>query len=192
MYKSISEKVLGVVGLTSISILDNFLIAITAILRYQYGIVINHKTVNKLMKEPNLKVPIKKVKYHSYMGTLGEIKDKILNREFNADKFNQKWVTDVTMFKVLNTKPYLSPILDLFNSEIISYTISKSLNIELIQSMLNQALKTNNNVKNLIFHSDLGLHYPMKKFQRTLTKHNIIQGMSNKGNCLDNSVMENF
>ena len=65
MYKSISEKVLGVVGLTSISILDNFLIAITAILRYQYGIVINHKTANKLMKEPNLKVPIKKVKYHS-------------------------------------------------------------------------------------------------------------------------------
>lgn len=165
---------------------------ITAVLRYHYGIVINHKTVNKLMKELNLKVPIKKVKYHSYMGTLGKIKDNILNREFTADKPNQKWVTDVTMFKVLDTKLYLSPILDLFNSEIISYTVSKSPNIELVQSMLNNALKTNNNVKNLIFHSDLGWQYQMKEFQRTLTKHNIIQSMSNKGNCLDNAVMENF
>lgn len=165
---------------------------ITAVLRYQHGIVINHKTVSKLMKELNLKVPIKRVKYHSYMGTLGEIKDNILNRDFNANEPNQKWVTDVTMFKVLDTKIYLSPILDLFNSEIISYTISKSPNIEFVQSMLNQALKINKNVKDLIFHSDLGWQYQMKEFQRTLTKHNIIQSMSNKGNCLDNSVMENF
>ena len=165
---------------------------VTAVLRCQYGIIINHKTVNKLMKSLNLKVSVKKVKYHSYKGNLGEVKNNILNREFVANKLNEKWVTDITMFKVLDTKLYLSPILDLFNREIVAYTISQSPNMELVQSMLNEALKKHKKVEGLIFHSDLGWQYQMKEFQRTLKKHNIIQSMSNKGNCLDNAVMENF
>jgi len=105
---------------------------------------------------------------------------------------NKKWVTDVTMFKVLDSKIYLSPILDLYNSEIVSYTLSTSPNIELVQSMLNNALKKVKLTKNLILHSDLGWQYQQKEFQRTLNKHGITQSMSNKGNCLDNAVMENF
>lgn len=165
---------------------------ITAVLRYKYGLVINHKTVNRLMNQLSLRVPIKKVKYRSYMGTLGLISDNLLQRKFDAESINQKWVTDVTMFKVLDNKIYLSAILDLFNREIVSYTISQSPNLEFVQRMLNLALQKNPMVDNLIFHSDLGWQYQQKSFQRTLVKHNIKQSMSRKGNCLDNAVMENF
>ena len=83
------------------------------------GFSINHKTVRKFMKELGLQCFVRVQKYKSYKGEVGKICDNLLNREFEAEEPNQKWVTDVTEFKVHNEKIYLSPIVDLFNGEVI-------------------------------------------------------------------------
>lgn len=87
------------------------------------GFCINHKTVLKLMNECGIKCKVRLHKYRSYKGEVGKIAPNILQRDFEADKPNQKWVTDVTDFSLYGTKLYLSPILDLFNGEIVSYMV---------------------------------------------------------------------
>ena len=89
------------------------------------GFVINHKTVLKLMKQLGLQCFVRIKKYKSYKGVVGKICDNLLNRDFNATKPNEKWVTDVTEFSLFGTKLYLSPIIDLFNGEVVSYNISE-------------------------------------------------------------------
>jgi len=103
-----------------------------------------------------------------------------------------KWVTDVTEFKLFGQKLYLSPILDLFNGEIISYTLSKSPNFQQITEMLKQAFQKIPDNTQLILHSDQGWQYQMRPYQKMLKDKGIRQSMSRKGNCYDNSVMENF
>lgn len=89
------------------------------------GYHINHKTVQKLIKQCGLKCEIRKRKYRSYKGEVGKIAPNIIARNFKADKPNQKWTTDVTEFAVVkDQKVYLSPILDMYNGEIISYNLS--------------------------------------------------------------------
>ena len=156
------------------------------------GYYINHKTVRKLMLELGLKCEIRKRKYRSYKGEIGRIADNKLNRDFKAEKPNQKWVTDVTEFRVGEQKVYLSPILDLFNGEIISYNISVRPDFGQIMDMLNKAFDKTNDCEGLILHSDQGWQYQMKRYQYLLSEKGIVQSMSRKGNCLDNSVMENF
>ena len=92
---------------------------------YNRGYCINHKTVVKLMKLLGLQCFVRAKKYRSYKGTIGKVCGNLLNRNFKADAPNQKWVTDVTEFKVNGRKLYLSPIVDLFNGEVISYNISR-------------------------------------------------------------------
>ncbi len=153
---------------------------------------INHKAVQKLMKSCGLKCEIRKKKYRSYKGELGKIASNELKRNFKTTKPNQKWVTDVTEFTVGDQKVYLSPILDLYNSEIISYNISLRPTFQQIMDMLDKAFAKIPNDTGLILHSDQGWQYQMKRYQARLKEKNIIQSMSRKGNCLDNSVMENF
>lgn len=92
---------------------------------HKQGIKINHKVVMRLMKEENLTCKVRAKKYKSYRGQEGKIAKNILNRNFKAEKPNEKWATDVTEFALCNEKIYLSPIIDLYNGEIISYKISK-------------------------------------------------------------------
>ena len=158
----------------------------------QKGILINHKTVLKLMKILGLKSVIRIKKYKSYKGELGKIAPNILNRNFKAASPNQKWATDITEFNVLGKKLYLSPIIDLFNGEIISYELSERPNFDQIIAMLKKAFKKITNQTNLILHSDQGWQYQMKQYQTILKDKGIIQSMSRKGNCLDNAIIENF
>ncbi|MFZ5352578.1 MAG: IS3 family transposase [Bacillota bacterium] len=156
------------------------------------GYIINHKTVLKLMKECNVKCQVRLRRYRSYKGEVGKIAPNILQRDFKADKPNQKWVTDVTEFSLFGTKLYLSPILDLFNGEIISHSISERPTFDQTMDMLDKAFaKIPDNTK-LILHSDQGWQYQMKRYQNRLQQKGIVQSMSRKGNCYDNSVMENF
>ncbi len=160
---------------------------------HKAGYTINHKTVQKLMRELGLKgKQSKNGKYHSYKGTVGKIADNILKRNFNADKPFEKLATDVTQFNVCNEKVYLSPVLDLFNREIISYSISLSPDLQQIRDMLNSLFKKLSKDARPIFHSDQGWQYQHAEYQRALTEHNITQSMSRKGNCMDNGAMENF
>ena len=165
---------------------------ITALLR-QKGIVINHKTVLKLMKSLNLRGKQRKNdKYHSYKGEVGKVADNLLNRDFEASKPFEKLTTDVTQFKVNNEKIYLSPVMDLYNREIISYSISLRPNLEQIREMLQGLTEKLPDDATPIFHSDQGWQYQHSEYQRYLQEHNIIQSMSRKGNCMDNGAMENF
>lgn len=113
-------------------------------------------------------------------------------RQFSTDFPNQIWGTDVTEFHIASGKLYLSPILDFHTREIISYSVSKSPNYKQIKDMLNDAFKKHTDLNNLIFHSDRGWQYQMKDYRTQLKSKNIIQSMSRKGNCYDNSPTENF
>ena len=164
---------------------------ITLELRNQ-GYLVNHKKVYRLMIKLGLK-PLKrnKRKYSSYKGTVGKIANNLINREFEADRPNKKWYTDVTEFNLRGEKVYLSPILDGFNQEVISYNVSKSPNLEQINDMLNKAFD-NKELVGLIFHSDQGWQYQHQSYQQRLKNKGIKQSMSRKGNSMDNGLMENF
>lgn len=144
------------------------------------------------MKELGLKCLVRMKKYRSYKGKIGKVAPNILNRNFKATKPNQKWVTDVTEFHLHGEKLYLSPILDLFNGEIIAYNIESRPVYPLVSKMLDQAFMRLESKDSPVLHSDQGWHYQMKQYSHDLKRHNIIQSMSRKGNCLDNAVIENF
>lgn len=156
------------------------------------GYIINHKTVLMLMNQLGLKSIIRVKKYKSYKGEQGKIAPNIIQRNFNAEKPLQKWATDVTEFNVAGQKLYFSPIIELFNGEIISYSLSERPNFKQTTDMLTKAFKKIPNQTNLILHSDQGWQYQMKKYQAFLKTKGVVQSMSRKGNCLDNAVIENF
>ena len=157
------------------------------------GYVINHKTVQKLMNSLGLKGKQRKNdKYHSYKGQVGKVADNHLNRDFYDEKPFEKLTTDITQFKIGEEKVYLSPVMDLFNREIVSYSISTSPNLWQIREMLDGLFEKLPADATPIFHSDQGWQYQHAEYQRLLTEHNIIQSMSRKGNCMDNGAMENF
>ena len=164
---------------------------ITSELRQQ-GYTLNHKTVLKLMKSLHIQGKQRRSKYKSYRGEVGKVAPNILNREFFADAPYTKLATDVTEFSVCNEKVYLSPVLDMYNNEILCYSISTSPNFWQTIEMLYGLFKRLPKNARPVLHSDQGWQYQMKEFQRLLREHNITQSMSRKGNCLDNSVMENF
>jgi transposase InsO family protein len=157
------------------------------------GYNINHKTVLRLMGNLGLKSIIRRKKqYKSFKGAVGKKAPNILKRDFKANKPNQKWATDITEFRVGNKKLYLSPIIDMFNNEIISYNISNSPNFKQVTEMMYKVIKQLKTDDNPILHSDQGWQYQMKKYQLILKNEGITQSMSRKGNCLDNAVIENF
>ena len=156
------------------------------------NIPLNHKTVQRLMKELGLVCRVRMKKYRSYKGEVGKIAPNLLNRDFHAEKPDQKWVTDVTEFSLFGEKLYLSPILDLHSRDLVSYTISDRPVLSMVTTMLDQAFEKIPDGTDLILHSDQGWQYQHKQYQRMLRKKGIRQSMSRKGNCLDNAVMENF
>ncbi len=144
------------------------------------------------MKSLHIQGKQQKNKYKSYKGEVGRIAPNIINRDFVANAPFQKLTTDVTEFAVCDEKVYLSPILDMYNNEIVSYSISTSPNFNQTREMLDGLIsKLPTNLKPIL-HSDQGWQYQMKEYQRILKENKITQSMSRKGNCLDNSVMENF
>ena len=164
---------------------------ITAELRKR-NFLLNHKTVQRLMKELGLVCRVRMKKYRSYKGEVGKIAPNLLNRDFHAEKPNQKWVTDVTEFSLFGEKLYLSPILDLHSSDLVSYTISDRPVLSMVTTMLDKAFAKIPDGTDLILHSDQGWQYQHKQYHCMLREKGIRQSMSRKGNCLDNAVIENF
>ncbi|WP_423202030.1 IS3 family transposase [Lactococcus lactis] len=164
------------------------------------GFYVNHKKVQRLMKKLGLRVTSfwrKSRKYNSYKGTVGKIAKNKLQRRFNTRIPHQKITTDTTEFKYYEKgtqkKAYLNPFLDLFNNEIVSFELSKQPTYQPISTALHQALEaTSDCLYRRTFHSDQGWAYQMANYVYTLRRHRVFQSMSRKGNCHDNSVMENF
>ena len=169
------------------------------------GYIVNHKKVKRLMSKMGLYARTPKAKYKSYKGDMnGTVKnlllDKVIDevnhktyyeRNFKTERCNEIWSTDVSEFHIAAGKLYLSPILDLHNREIVSYNISTSPNYEQIKDMLAKAFNKYKDLKGLILTSDQGWQYQMQEYHNALEEKGIIQSMSRKGNCLDNSPMEN-
>ncbi len=156
------------------------------------GHVINHKTVSKLMGSEGLRSMVRRKRYNSYKGETSEAAPNLLKQDFTADKPYLKWATDVTEFKVKDKKVYLSPIIELFNGEIISYNISESPNFKQVSDMLQDAFKTLERDQRPTLHSDQGWQYRMTSYKQMLKQQGITQSMSRKGNCYDNAIIENF
>lgn len=158
----------------------------------QAGELINHKTVQRLMGVLGLKSLVRPKKYGSYRGEIGRTAPNLLGRRFKADGIHQKWVTDVTEFSVAGEKLYLSPILDLYNGEILAFETSTRPAFELVSSMLAKAVARLRSHDKPMLHSDQGWQYRMPVYRHMLKQHHMVQSMSRKGNCLDNAAMESF
>ncbi len=157
------------------------------------GWVVAKKTVLKLMRALHLRCKVRRRKrYNSYQGEQGVIAPNLLNRKFDADAPNQKWVTDVTEFRVGDHKLYLSPVMDLFDRQIISYSVGSSPNLELANSSLRQAIACLEPGQHPLVHSDQGFQYQHHSWRVLLNDAGATQSMSRRGNCYDNAVMENF
>lgn len=164
---------------------------ITATLRNS-GYMINHKTVQRLMEQLQLKSCVCMKKYRAFRGEVGRAAENILARSFTACRPNEKWVTDVTEFNVNGEKLYLSPILDLFNGEIVSYEIARRPLLNMVTKMLASAFQRLEPRDKPLLHSDQGWQYRMEKYRRHLEARSVTQSMSRRGNCLDNAAMESF
>jgi len=151
------------------------------------------KTVLKLMNQLGLLCRVRRKRsYSSYRGQTGEVAPNLLERDFTAQGPNQKWVTDVTEFAVGARKVYLSPVMDLFDRQVIAYTVGLSPNLELTNGSLRTALETLDPDQRPLVHSDQGFQYQHASWRRLLAGAGCAQSMSRKGNCLDNAVIESF
>lgn len=159
---------------------------------WQMGKKVSHNTVQRLMGKLSLKSLVRPKKYKSYKGEVGRIAPDALKRKFSAERLNMKWVTDVTEFKVAGVKLFLSPVMDLYNGEIIAYTTSNKPVFKMVKNMLSKAISTLRPDEKPMVHSDQGWQYQMPKYQQMLAKRDMVQSMSRKGNCHDNASMESF
>ncbi|WP_261313196.1 IS3 family transposase, partial [Burkholderia dolosa] len=164
---------------------------ITAVIR-QAGAPVNHKLVRRLMLQLGLKSLVRAKKYRSWRGMVGCVAPNLLNRQFKAERLNQKWVTDVTEFNVKGQKLYLSPVMDLYNGEIIAWHSATRASFDLISSMLKKAFSRLTRGERPLLHSDQGWQYQMPAYRRLLDQRAVRQSMSRKGNCLDNAAIESF
>lgn len=159
-------------------------------LKHEQGLAISGKTVLKLMREEKIICRIRHKRYNSYRGEQGKVAKNILNREFVAESPMTKLVTDVTEFKVAGRKAYLSPVMDLYNNEIVAWSITRSPNFSQTMEMLDNLSRS---IKGpAILHSDQGWQYQQLAYQRRLKKMGLLQSMSRKATCLDNACMEGF
>ncbi|MCM3442676.1 IS3 family transposase [Metabacillus halosaccharovorans] len=157
---------------------------------------VNHKKVQRIMKKLGLKgnkFTRKTRKYSSYKGTIGTVAKNLINRRFHTNVCHQKITTDITEFKCSDGKLYFNPFMDMFNSEILSYGISSHPTLDLVIEPLEDTLEIVKNSKyRTTIHSDQGWHYQHNKWVKKLKENKVFQSMSRKGNCLDNSPMENY
>ena len=159
---------------------------------------LNHKNyseqyIYRLMKLIGIKARIRRKKVNRKRLEPFYTRENILKREFQAEKPNEKWLTDVTEFKIPgeNKRLYLSAILDLYDNSIIEYELSHRNNVEVVFKMFDNAIRKYPNAKP-IFHSDRGTQYTSKEFKRKVEDQGMKQSMSRVGKCIDNGPMDGF
>ena len=158
-------------------------------LNYQYGLIVNHKKVLRLMRELGIQSITRKKKKKKPENTL--IQDNILKRDFQAEAPYEKFVTDITYFPARHQMVYLCTVIDLYNQDPIAWHISekqdKQLSLKTIQKLAQKCDLTGS-----LIHSDQGVHYTNPEYVNVVKQHGMIQSMSRKGNCWDNACAESF
>ena len=167
----------------------------TVVINREHNVHYNQKRIYRLMSILNLK-SVTRIKKNTYIPSTPQVTaENILNRDFYADKPNEKWLTDVTEFKYYDgtvvKKLYLSAILDLYDRRIVAYKIGDSNNNELVFTTFDEAIRLNPNA-HPIFHSDRGFQYTNKTFHQKLVDAGMLQSMSRVGRCIDNGPMEGW
>lgn len=156
------------------------------------GFCVNHKKVQRLMKELGLAARIRrKRRYSSYRGEVGKKAENLIQRQFEGTKPYEKCYTDVTEFALPEGKLYLSPVLDGYNCEIIEFILSRSPDLNQVQTMLEKAFPADS-YEGTILHSDQGWQYQHQSYHHFLKSKGIRPSMSRKGNSPDNGMMESF
>lgn len=158
------------------------------------GWIINHKKLLRIMNKYNLRVRYQKIYKQNYRRNKQSelIGSNILDRNFKAERENEKWSTDITYLIYKGKKAYLSSILDLCSRKIIAYKISRKNDNKLVIDTLNEAINIAGNVKGIILHSDQGFQYTSIEYRAICEEKGIIISMSNKGTPVDNAPIESF
>lgn len=167
----------------------------TVVVNREHEVHYNKKRIYRLMRILHLK-SVTRIKKKTYIPSTPQVTaENILNRDFHADKPNEKWLTDVTEFKYyvgsVVKKLYLSAILDLYDRRIVAFRIGESNNCDLVFSTFDEAIERNPDA-HPIFHSDRGFQYTSKIFHQKLVDTGMIQSMSRAGRCIDNGPMEGW
>ncbi|MGF9916440.1 IS3 family transposase [Paenibacillus ehimensis] len=159
----------------------------------EHNVWVNHKKILRLMQEMSIRSRVRRRHRCNYISSVeGRIAENRLKRDFHATAPNQKWVTDVTQYRVGDTRLYLSAIKDLFNNEIVAYHMSLRNDNELVLQTFRNAFKKTKDVSGLIVHSDQGFQYTSHAYHDMLPKVGAQISMSRRGNCYDNASMESF
>lgn len=171
---------------------------IKMILENEYGKIINHKKIIKIMKKYDLKTNIRKKRKVNKIPKIAideTIYQNVLNRDFEQQKPNVAYCTDISYLPYQNKNiAYLSALKDIASGEIVAYTLSKTLKLDFVIKMIKKAIELTPDecLDKLILHSDRGVHYRSNVYQKLLKKYGITQSMSRKANCLDNAPIESF
>ena len=155
------------------------------------GIHHNPKTILRVMQKYNLLSEVRRKKYHNYSKVLYKY-DNLLNRDFYADKPNQKWVTDISYIKTGQGTLYLSVIIDLYDNSIVAYKTGTEQNINLVLSTIRAAKRKEKVTAELQLHSDQGFQYTSQAYFNLTKSYGITPSMSRRGNPYDNAMAENF
>jgi len=158
------------------------------------GIKAGINRIRRIMKKNNIRAVVRRKKFRYPKATKSKlpVADNILDRNFVAEKKNEKWVSDITYIPTRQGWLYLCIVLDLYSKRVVGWSMDKNMNTELVLSALNMATNLRGIFKGLIFHSDRGSQYRSNDFRGKLSKHEFVQSMSRKGNCWDNACAESF
>jgi len=166
---------------------------ITEGLKIKYGVIFNHKKVQRIMKKYHLMPKYhKKLNKTKYIRIESNVMPNLLKRNFKATKINQKWTTDITYLIYKDKRLYLSTILDLYDKKVVAYHISKFNDLNIVINTLNEAIAKRKDVTGLILHSDQGYQYTSYEYKAICKSNNIQISMSRKGTPIDDSPMESF
>ena len=158
-----------------------------------FGLFVSRKRISNIMKDLNLKVKIKR----RYKNTTDSnhnlpIASNILNRDFYASNPNEKYVEDITYISTGEGWLYLATVIDLYSRKVVGWSMDDTMKVSLVNDALNMALKHRTPKNGLVWHTDRGSQYASYEHRDLLKQYGIIQSMSRKGNCWDNSVAESF
>lgn len=161
-------------------------------LKRKYGVIFNHKKILRIMKKYDLKPRYIKKQNKQYKRIEANVKPNLLKRNFKANRPNQKWCTDITYLTYKDKRFYLSSIIDLYDSKIVAYQLSRRNDLKIVLDTLNEALAKRKDVSGVILHSDQGYQYTSYEYKAICISKGIQISMSRKGSPLDNSPIENW